>query len=192
MNPSLAPALPLLGLALLALLSAWADQSLQSPLPAGAARDHGADHSFTAPLARLYDSEGRLAYEARGARLEHRAESGDYLLEQANLTVHPRPGAEDLWQLQSERARFLADRTHAMLEGEVKAERRNVLPASAMRFHARDVRLDLKARSAESALPMTAEGLHWHSRADRFRADFTTEQLTQEGRVHDRHDPIRR
>ncbi|MEW6764940.1 MAG: LPS export ABC transporter periplasmic protein LptC [Pseudomonadota bacterium] len=183
---------PLLGLGALAAFSFWANEALQRPLATTTPRAVGADHSFSAPHARLFDSEGQLAYEARGTRLEHRAESGDYILEQADLTLHPRQDGPSGWHIRSERARFLADRTHAMLENMVEAERLGAPPESAMRLKARDVTLNLETHTAESTAPMSAEGQHWQSRADTFRADFTSQQLLQEGRVHDRHEPLRR
>jgi len=175
-----------------ALLSGLANWSLQRPLPTATPRTEGADHSFTQPHAWLFDSEGRPAYEATGTRLEHRVESGDYLLSQAELLAHPAEGEEGLWHIRAEQARFLADRKHAMLEGGVTIERENVPPADSLRLQARDVALDLSARTATSENPMTAEGQHWQSQASTFSADFTQQQLLQEGRVHDRHEPPRR
>ncbi|GEM_PF-1975757 len=183
---------PLLGLGALAAFSFWANEALQRPLPAATPRTDGADHSFSAPHARLFGTSGRLAYEARGTRMEHRAESGDYILEQAVLTLHPEQGQISGWQVTSERIRFLADRTHALLQGTVAAERTGVAPEAALQLMARDITLNLKTRIAESESAMTAEGPHWQSQAQTFRADFNAQQLLQEGRVHDRHEPLRR
>lgn len=175
-----------------ALLSGLANWSLQRPLPTSAPRTEGADHSFTRPHALLFDSEGRPAYEAFGSRLEHRAESGDYLLSQAELLTHPEEGEQEMWRMRADQARFFADRKHALLEGGVTIERENVPPADSLRLQTRDVALDLSTRTATSENPMTAEGQHWQSQAETFSADFTQQQLLQEGRVHDRHEPPHR
>ncbi|MGC8731679.1 MAG: LPS export ABC transporter periplasmic protein LptC [Halothiobacillaceae bacterium] len=174
-----------------ALLSGLANWSLQRPLPAATPRLHGADHSFTRPHVWLFDREGRPAYEALGTRLEHRAESGDYLLSGAELVAHPREGEQGIWRLRAEQARLDDDRRHAWLTGAVTIEREQVPPADALRLQARDVALDLAARTAQSQEPMTAEGAHWQSQAAAFFADFTQQLLLQEGRVHDRHEPPR-
>ncbi|MDM7321967.1 MAG: LPS export ABC transporter periplasmic protein LptC [Gammaproteobacteria bacterium] len=175
-----------------ALLAVLANESLQRPLPIAPPRLHGADHSFTQPHAWLFDREGRIAYEALGTRLEHRAESGAYLLSEAEVLVHPREGEQGIWRLCAEQARLDDDRRHAWLVGAVTIEREQVAPADALRLQARDVVLDLTARTAQSQQPMTAEGLHWQSQAAAFSADFTQQLLLQEGRVHDRHEPLRR
>lgn len=172
-----------------AVLSGLANWSWQSPLPAATPRLHGADHSFTQPHAWLFDREGHPAYEALGTRLEHRAESGDYLLSGAELIAYPKEGEHGLWHLRAEQARLDDDRRHAWLMGAVTIEREQVPPADALRLQARDVALDLVARTAQSQDPMTAEGLHWQSRAAAFSADFNQQLLLQEGRVHDRHEP---
>ncbi|MGK0674020.1 MAG: LPS export ABC transporter periplasmic protein LptC [Halothiobacillaceae bacterium] len=174
------------------LLAVLANGALQRPLPAATPRLHGADHSFTQPHAWLFDREGRLAYEALGTRLEHRAESGDYLLSQAELVAYPREGEQGVWYLRAEQVRLDDDRRHAWLAGAVTIERKQVPPADALRLHARNVALDLAARTAQSQEPMTAEGLHWQSQAMAFFADFTQRLLLQEGRVHDRHELPRR
>lgn len=177
------------GAALLSSLIHWA---LQRPLPTPTPRQHGADHSFIQPHARLYDLAGRPAYEARGSRLEHRAESGAYLLHDAELFIHPREGETGRWRLRAEQARLDADRRHAWLAGEVIIEREQVPPADALRIEARNVALDLIARTATSQEPMMARGLHWQSQAAAFSADFNQRLLLQEGRVHDRHEPLHR
>lgn len=175
-----------------ALLSGLANWSLQSPLPVAGKRAEGADHSFIKPHALLFDKDGQPVYEAEGTRLEHRAESGDYVLEQARFTVHPGPERVDGWLMTAERVRFLADRDKAMLEGAVKAERQHVLPKDALTLTTRDIMIDLNARTASGRAPMLAEGQHWQSAASAFSVDFSTQQLTQEGPVHDRHAPPRR
>ncbi|MFZ5536437.1 MAG: LPS export ABC transporter periplasmic protein LptC [Pseudomonadota bacterium] len=175
-----------------ALLAVLANGALQRPLPTATPRLHGADHSFTQPHAWLFDREGRIAYEALGTQLEHRAESGAYLLSEAELLVHPGEGEQGMWHLRAEQARLDDDRRHAWLEGAVTFDREQVPPADALRLQARDVALDLVARTAASQQPMTAAGQHWQSQAAAFSADFTQQLLLQEGRVHDRHEPPRR
>jgi LPS export ABC transporter protein LptC len=175
-----------------ALLAVLANGALQRPLPTATPRLHGADHSFTQPHAWLFDREGRIAYEALGTQLEHRAESGAYLLSEAELLVHPREGEQGIWRLRAEQARLDDDRTHAWLAGEVTIDREEVPPSDALRLLARDVALDLAARTATSNAPMTAIGAHWQSRSSAFSADFTQQLLLQEGRVHDRHEPPHR
>lgn len=175
-----------------ALLAVLANGSLQRPLPTVTPRLHGADHSFTQPHAWLFDREGRVAYEALGTCLEHRAESGAYLLSEAELLVHPKEGEQGMWHLHAEQLHLDADRRHAWLKGAVTFDRKQVPPADALRLQARDVALDLVARTAASQQPMTATGLYWQSQATAFSADFTQRLLLQEGRVHDRYEPPRR
>jgi LPS export ABC transporter protein LptC len=175
-----------------ALLAVLANGALQRPLPTATPRLYGADHSFTRPHAWLFDREGRISYEALGAQLEHRAESGAYLLHEAELLVHPREGEQGVWHLRAAQARLDDDRRHAWLEGAVTFEREQVPPADALWLQARDVALDLVARTAASQQPMTARGSHWQSQAAAFSADFTQQLLLQEGHVHDRHEPPRR
>jgi len=175
-----------------ALLSGLANWSLQRPLPAATPRLYGADHSFTRPHAWLFDRKGRPTYEVFGTRLEHRAESDDYLLRDAELIAHPGQGEQGIWHLRAEQARLDDDRRHATLAGEVTIDREQVPPADALRLLARDVALDLAARTAISNAPMTAIGAHWQSRSSAFSADFNQQLLLQEGRVHDHYEPPHR
>ena len=174
-----------------ALLSSLASWSLQQTLPVSEKRTQGADHSFTQPQAWLFDRQGRLAYQATGSQLEHRTESGDYVLEQARLTVHPTEESADGWLIEAEQARFLTNREAALLGGNVTAQRQHVADQDAITIKARDVVLDLVTHIATSSEPMMAEGQHWQSQSETFKADFSTEQLSQQGRVHDRHEPPR-
>ncbi|MEF3193041.1 MAG: LPS export ABC transporter periplasmic protein LptC, partial [Halothiobacillaceae bacterium] len=96
---------------------------------------------------------------------------------------------QGIWRLRAEQARLDNDRRHAWLMGAVTIDREQVPPADALRLMARDVALDLTARTAQSPNPMTAEGLHWQSQAAAFSADFTQQLLLQEGRVRDRYEP---
>lgn len=176
----------------LALLTVLANRALEQPLPTATPRLHGADHSFSQPQAWLFDRAGRPAYEARGTSMEHRAENDGYLLRDAELLLHPREGEQGFWRLRAERAELDADRQHARLVGAVTLQREQVPPTDALRLEAREVALDLPARTATSQDPMTATGLHWQSQATGFAADFTQRLLVQEGRVHDRYEPPRR
>jgi len=175
-----------------ALLSGLANWSLQAPPPVAGKRAEGPDHSFIQPQAWLFDKDGQPAYEASGTRLDHRAESGDYVLERALLLIHPGPGHPDGWRIEAERARFFSDREKARLEGDVRAERQHVPPMDALSLTTRGIMIDLNARTASGREPMLAEGLHWQSAASAFSVDFSTQQLLQEGPVHDRHAPTRR
>lgn len=180
-----------IALVLGALLSSLASWSLQQTLPVSEKRTQGADHSFIQPQAWLFDRQGRLAYQAAGTRLEHRTESGDYVLEQARLTVHPSEKSADGWLIDAEQARFLTNRETALLGGNVTAQRQHVTAQDAITIKARDVILDLVTHIATSSEPMMAEGQRWQSQSEAFRADLSTEQLSQEGRVHDLHEPPR-
>ena len=182
--------LPWLILLMLALLSTWASWSLFQPLPSAAKRSAGVDHAFSQPDARVFDTTGRVAYDLRGTRLEHHAESDELLLTQADMRLYSQNKTQDNqehWDIQAERARILSDREHVQLEGQVQAERRGVLSTQSIQLHAQDVTLAHKAQTASSTQPVTVDGAHWQSQSSGFHADLTTEQLEQTGRVHDRY-----
>ncbi len=174
-----------------AVLSGLASWSMQRTLPVSEKRTQGADHSLIQPKAWLFDEQGLLAYQASGTRLDHLIESGDYLLHNAHLIVEPSSGHADGWIIDAEQARFLTHRKTALLAGNVSAQRQHVAAEDAITITARDIILDLASRTATSNEPMQVKGRHWVSQSSVFRADFSSEQLTQEGRVHDRHEPPR-
>ncbi|HES76747.1 MAG TPA: LPS export ABC transporter periplasmic protein LptC [bacterium] len=183
----------------LAALSSWASLALYQPLPSVAQRSTGADHAFLQPIARVFDKEGQAAYDIHGTQLEHRAENDEYLLAQARLRLYTQsedrastPAAlerREYWDIQAERARIMADREHLQLEGQVRAERRGVLPEQSITVHAQDVTLAHKAQTASSTHPVTVDGANWQSQSSAFQANLSTEQLEQTGRVHDRYQP---
>jgi LPS export ABC transporter protein LptC len=187
--------LPWLALALAAALSTWASFALYQPLPTLSQRAQGADHLFIQPKARLFDLQGQPAYDIRGERLEHRAESDDYVLSQAEVTLYAKntpstPERQDEhWNIQAQQARILADREHIQLEGAVHAERLGVPPQDRITLQAHDVTLAHKAQTARSTQPVVVDGANWQSQSSAFSADLSTEQLEQQGRVHDRYQP---
>lgn len=191
--------LPWLALALAAALSTWASFILYQPLPTLSQRAQGADHLFIQPKARLFDLQGQPAYDIRGERLEHRAESDDYVLSQAEMTLYAKktPSAPERqnehqnehWDIQAQQARILADREHIQLEGDVHAVRLGVPPQDRITLQAHDVTLAHKAQTAQSTQPVTVNGANWQSQSSAFSADLSTEQLEQQGRVHDRYQP---
>jgi LPS export ABC transporter protein LptC len=191
--------LPWLALLALAVLSTWASLSLNKPLPSVAKRQTGADHAFIQPVARVFDKEGQAAYDIRGTQLEHRAESDEHILTQANMRLYTQTQngiqtalpleQREHWNIQSERARIMADREHVQLEGQVHAERDGVLPEQRITLHAQDVTLAHKAQTASSTHPVTVDGVNWQSQSSGFQAHLATEQLEQTGRVHDRYQP---
>ena len=191
--------LPWLALLALAVLSTWASLSLNQPLPGAEKRQTGADHAFIQPVARVFDKDGQAAYDIRGTKLEHRAESDEHILTKANMRLYPQAqdGTQmalsmeqrEHWNIQSERARIMADREHVQLEGLVHAERGGVLPEQRITLHAQDVTLAHKAQTASSTHPVTVDGAHWQSQSSGFHAYLSTEQLEQTGRVHDRYQP---
>ncbi|MEW5839349.1 MAG: LPS export ABC transporter periplasmic protein LptC [Pseudomonadota bacterium] len=184
-------------LATLTALSLWANHALQQPLPTAQKRNFGADHSFIQPEARVFTKDGDVAYDIRGAHLQHRAESGEYLLSQARMLVYPQnqpdtaPSAQrEHWHIQSAQAKILADREHVLLEGQVDAERQGVPAEKRITLRAQNVTLARQAQTASSAHPVTVQGANWQSQSSAFHADLTTKQLEQTGRVHDRYQPI--
>jgi len=188
--------LPWLVLPLLALLSTWASLSLYKPIPSAEKRKIGADHAFIQPVARVFDKNGQAAYDIRGTQLEHRAESDEHVLTQANMRlysnkqdIHPAAAQREYWDIQAERAHIMADREHVQLEGQVHAERGGVLPDQHITLHAQDVTLAHKAQIASSTHPVTVDGANWQSQSSGFQADLSSEQLEQTGRVHDRYQP---
>ncbi|OYY73270.1 MAG: LPS export ABC transporter periplasmic protein LptC [Gammaproteobacteria bacterium 28-57-27] len=188
--------LPWLALLALAALSTWASFSLYRPLPGAEKRQAGADHAFIQPDARVFDKDGQAAYDLRGTRLEHRAESDELILTQAKMRLYAQDTSNEApeneseyWDIQAERARIMADREHVQLEGQVLAERGGVLPEQRITLHAQDVTLAHKAQTASSAQPVIVDGAHWQSQSSGFQADLSTEQLEQTGRVHDRYQP---
>jgi len=194
--PKLVPWLALLALAA---LSTWASLSLNQPLPGAEKRQTGADHAFIQPIARVFDKDGQAAYDIRGAKLEHRAESDEHILTQANMRLYPQaqdtpqkmlpPEQREYWDIQAERARIMADREHVQLEGQVQAARRGVLNEQRITLRAQDVTLAHKAQTASSTHPVTVDGANWQSQSSGFQANLSTEQLEQTGRVHDRYQP---
>jgi len=129
--------LPWLVLLLLALLSTWASMSLYQPIPSAEKRQTGTDHAFIQPVARVFDKDGQAAYDIRGTQLEHRAESDEHVLTQANMRLYSHAQGvnqaeeqREYWDIQAERARIMADREHVQLEGQVHAERGGVLPVT--------------------------------------------------------------
>jgi len=193
--------IPWLALLALAALSTWASLSLNQPLPGAEKRQTGADHAFIQPVARVFDKDGQAAYDIRGAKLEHRAESDEHILTQANMRLYPQAqdGTQmalfmeqrEHWNIQSERARIMADREHVQLEGQVHAERDGVLPERRITLHAQDVTLAHKAQTASSTKPVMVDGANWQSQSSGFQAHLATEQLEQTGRVHDRYQPAK-
>lgn len=176
----------------LAILTMLANHALQRPLSPSPSRLQGADHSFVHPRTLLFDAQGRLVYEIQGDRLEHRAESGAYLMHPAQVWVFPKPDENGFWYLEAERAHLAANRHKAWLEGAVTVRREGVPPADALQIITRDVSLDLVGHTASSQSSMLALGSHWQSQADTFFVDFTQRLLKQEGHVHDRFDPPKR
>jgi len=190
--------LPWLALLLLALLSTWASLSLYKPLPSAEKRQIGADHAFIQPVTRVFDQDGKAAYDIRGVQLEHRAESDEIILTQATMRLysqarnaHPNQPQREYWDIQAERARIMADREHVQLEGQVQANRGGVLPDQHITLHAQDVTLAHKAQTASSTQPVTVDGANWQSQSSGFHAHLSTEQLEQTGRVHDRYQPAK-
>ncbi len=191
--------LPWLILLALAVLSTWASLSLYRPLPSAEKRQAGADHAFIQPVARVFDKDGQAAYDIRGTQLEHRAESDEHILTQANMRLYSHApdrtqraltlAQREHWDIQSERARIMADREHVHLEGQVQAERQGVLAEQRITLHAQDVTLAHKAQTASSTQAITVDGAHWQSQSSGFNANLSTEQLEQTGRVHDRYQP---
>ena len=189
--------LPWLSLAALVALSSWASISLQQPLPDAQKRSVGADHAFIQPEARVFNAAGHAAYDIRGAQLEHRAESGEHILTQAEMRIYPhddralQPATQERehWLIQSERARVMPDREHVQLEGQVYAERQGVPLENRITLRAQDVTLAHQAQTAQSARPVTVDGINWQSQSSAFHANLSTEQLEQTGRVHDRYQP---
>lgn len=190
---------PWLALLALAALSTWASLTLNQPLPSAAKRQTGADHAFIQPDARVFDKEGQAAYDIRGTQLEHRAESDEHILTQANMRLYTQAQnatqtalpleQREHWDIQAERARIMADREHVQLEGQVDAERGGVLPQQRITLHAQDVTLAHKAQTASSTHPVSVMGANWQSQSSGFQAHLATEQLEQTGRVHDRYQP---
>jgi len=188
--------IPWLALLALAALSTWASLSLYNPLPSAEKRQTGTDHAFIQPVARVFDKDGQAAYDIRGTQLEHRAESDEHVLTQANMRLYSHAQGvnqaeeqREYWDIQAERARIMADREHVQLEGQVHAERGGVLPAQHITLHAQDVTLAHKAQTASSTHPVTVDGANWQSQSSGFQAHLATEQLEQTGRVHDRYQP---
>ena len=191
--------IPWLALLALAALSTWASLSLNQALPGAEKRQTGADHAFVQPVARVFDKDGQAAYDISGTKLEHRAESDEHILSQANMRLYTQAQdgtrttqpieQREHWNIQSERARIMADREHVQLEGQVHAERGGVLPEQRITLHAQDVTLAHKAQTASSTHPVTVDGAHWQSQSSGFHAYLSTEQLEQTGRVHDRYQP---
>ena len=188
--------LPWLALLALAALSTWASLSLYRPLPSAEKRQAGADHAFIQPDARVFDKGGQAAYDLRGTRLEHRAESDELILTQAKMRLYAQDtgnaapeNESEYWDIQAERARIMADREHVQLEGQVQAERGGVPPEQRITLHAQDVTLTHKAQTASSTQAVTVDGAHWQSQSSGFQADLSSEQLEQTGRVHDRYQP---
>ncbi|MDD2893022.1 MAG: LPS export ABC transporter periplasmic protein LptC [Halothiobacillaceae bacterium] len=188
--------LPWLALLILAALSTWASFSLYRPLPSAENRQVGADHAFIQPDARVFDENGQTAYDLRGTRLEHRAESDELILTQAKMRLYTQDTgnatpekASEYWDIQAERARIMADREHIQLEGQVQAERGGIPPEQRITLHAQDVTLTHKAQTASSTQAVTVNGAHWQSQSSGFQADLSSEQLEQTGRVHDRYQP---
>lgn len=185
--------LPWLALLALAALSTWVSLSLYRPLPNAEKRQAGADHAFIQPDARVFDKDGQAAYDLRGTRLEHRAESDELVLTQARMRLYAQDArdneAHEYWDIQAEHARIMADREHVQLKGQVQAERGGIPPEQRITLLAQDVTLAHKAQTASSTHPVTVDGVNWQSQSNGFQAHLATEQLEQTGRVHDRYQP---
>ena len=180
----------------LAALSTWASLSLFRPLPSEAKRQSGADHAFIQPRAQIYNIQGQLAYRLEGERLQHRAESGDYLLSSAKLVAYskqrpPEQPAEqaERWQMNAPSARLSHDGEQLDLQGQVTASRLGVSEDKRIQLFAQDVTLHKQAQTAQSTQPLLAQGQQWQSRSSAFQADLAHEQLEQTGRVYDHYQP---